>query len=952
LKALLYIGFYLFCSYHLSAQETRHFSTEDGLPSDWVYRIVQDKNGFIWIATNKGIAKYDGKNFTNFTKKSGLANQDVWDLMVDQENKLWFFSKSNSQGYIQNGKIKMFSTADGDIITPKNVFLGVKNHPNLYAASKKLSYNYFYEISQNQLVLKKIDFPKAVADSLRENVKKMKYSYIGLPNDFLYITVYRKPYYYKYDFQQKKLISYSTDFSLLEGSYAMSGNLEDHYFYTIYDNSIFFHNLKTGKHHILFYKKITGNPKEDVLKVKLDLIGNKIHLSIPQHLFVLDSDFNVLEKFHFPEYKDNIINYLDKDLNLWLINASGLLMLPNTNRNATYLEKGKRINKLLPINEKLYLISGDNVLLSNEKLTRSFANSNEYFTTDNLVYKIQNQQNPQIYINEVKRELPNYNIVGIKNYMQYNGNGYALFSSRFVEIKNKQVKEIIGQGFRKIFSFENRLYVATTNGLFYYNGKDLIKIFSHNYNQSTLSYSISNNQLFLGTDGGGVFILKNNKIQPIPCTNGLSVDAIQLVDKKYLWLATEKGAIRVLLDEKNLSKSRILNRFTTNDGLLNNQINDLLVVDSILYTATNKGVTKINWKDPKHSKAPIIKLHSKNLKINPENRNNVSISFSVIDFVRQKNLEYAYQLLPTNEKKWIKIPIPNIQLSNLDPGNYELKIRVKTLHNAISYETIKIVVEPFWWETIWFKIIAGILTLIFFIGTLYFIVQRVKKTERIKANQQRKMSEIELKALRSQMNPHFVHNSLNAIQYYIQRKEVELSEDYLSKFSKLIRMFFDYSRRQSITIEEEIDLLSKYLEIEKLRFEEFLEYEISVSEDFDETETEIPSMILQPIVENAVNHGIFHKDNGGKIIINFQKIDNSKYEVIISDTGIGINKTKELYQKSSKNYQSNSTMVLNERINLLNQSKLWNIQADFVDKSDINLGEGTIVTIKLKKLKS
>ncbi len=945
MKALLYIGFYLFCSYHLSAQETRHFSTEDGLPSDWVYRIVQDKNGFIWIATNKGIARYDGKNFTNFTKKSGLANQDVWDLMVDQENKLWFFSKSNSQGYIQNGKINIFSTDDGDIITPKITFLGVNNLPNIYTISKGYSnYYYYYEISQNQLVLKKTDFPKEVKDILKENTQKLKYSYFGIPNDFFYLTVYGKPYYYQYDFQQKKLLYFTADSPLLESSNMSAANLGNQFFYTIYDRCIFFQNLKTGKHHILFYEKIIGKQKEDILKVKLDLIGNKIHLSVPQHLFILDFDFNILEEFHFPEYKDNIINYLDKDGNFWFINASGLSMLPYTNNKAKYIQKGKRINQLLPIGERLYFISGDDVLLYDEKLPKPFVNTNKYFTADKLVYENKNQQLHLINLN------PLFYNRGFKSYTQYKGNDYLLFGSRFAEIKDGEIKEIIGQGFREIIEFKNQLYVATTNGLFYYNGSDLTKIYSQNYNQSTLSYLIHNNQLFLGTDGGGVFILKDNKIQQIPCTNGLSVDALQITENNYLWLATEKGAIRVILDEKNVSKSKILNRFTTNDGLLNNQVNDLFVVDSILYTATNKGVTKINWKDPKLSKTPIIKLQKNQLIVEAKVRNNIPITFSVIDFVRQNNLEYSYQLLPTDKENWIKIPIPSFQLSNLDPGNYELKIRVKTLHNAIAYQTMKIVVKPFWWETLWFKIIAGILVFISSIGIIYFIVQRVKKTERIKAHQQRKMSEIELKALRSQMNPHFVHNSLNAIQYYIQRKEVEFSEEYLSKFSRLIRMFFDYSRRQTITVEEEIDLLTKYLEIEKLRFEELLEFEINISENFDETEAEIPSMILQPIVENAVNHGIFHKKDGGKITINFQEIDDYEFEVTISDNGIGINKSKEMYQHSSRNYESNSTMVLNERIYLLNQSKLWKIQADFVDKSDINSGEGTIATIKFKKL--
>ena len=107
------------------------------------------------------------------------------------------------------------------------------------------------------------------------------------------------------------------------------------------------------------------------------------------------------------------------------------------------------------------------------------------------------------------------------------------------------------------------------------------------------------------------------------------------------------------------------------------------------------------------------------------------------------------------------------------------------------------------------------------------------------------------------------------ILYYIQRSEIDQSENYLVKFSKLIRLFFEYSRRQSITIKEEVDLLNNYLEVEQLRFEDKLQYQIQIDERLDQEEQFIPSMILQPIVENAVNHGLFHKQGKGTVTIAF-----------------------------------------------------------------------------------
>ncbi|WGD35567.1 histidine kinase [Olleya sp. YS] len=217
-----------------------------------------------------------------------------------------------------------------------------------------------------------------------------------------------------------------------------------------------------------------------------------------------------------------------------------------------------------------------------------------------------------------------------------------------------------------------------------------------------------------------------------------------------------------------------------------------------------------------------------------------------------------------------------------------------------------------------------------------------------KLSNQKRQHELELNALRAQMNPHFVHNSLNAIQYYIQLNEVEKSEDYLAKFSKLMRQFFEYSRKQNISVKNEIALLKNYLDIEKLRFEDDFEFKIKIDKTLDLEDLFLPPMILQPILENAINHGIFHKKGKGHVIIEFSTITNSSFKVTVTDDGIGINKAKTMNNSKAKTHTEHSGFVLEERLALLKDSKQWNIDFTITDRSETTSQTGTIVTLVFK----
>lgn len=216
---------------------------------------------------------------------------------------------------------------------------------------------------------------------------------------------------------------------------------------------------------------------------------------------------------------------------------------------------------------------------------------------------------------------------------------------------------------------------------------------------------------------------------------------------------------------------------------------------------------------------------------------------------------------------------------------------------------------------------------------------------------QKKQYESELNALRSQLNPHFVHNSLNAIQYYIQRNEVEISEDYLTKFSKLMRLFFDYSRTKTITLHEEISFIKRYLDIEKLRFEDKISYQVIVDKILDINDLEIPTMLLQPMLENSVNHGIFHKTSAGNIEVELKKTENeNEYQIIITDDGIGINTSKKHNKNTTGTAKAHSSAVIAERLEILNDSGDWNITYTINDRSALGEGTGTIVELTIQNL--
>jgi sensor histidine kinase YesM len=236
-----------------------------------------------------------------------------------------------------------------------------------------------------------------------------------------------------------------------------------------------------------------------------------------------------------------------------------------------------------------------------------------------------------------------------------------------------------------------------------------------------------------------------------------------------------------------------------------------------------------------------------------------------------------------------------------------------------------------------------------FIYFIYHYVQNVRKQDQAKIDMQYKMLELEAFALRATMNPHFIFNCLNSIKSLIQKNENEKSVTYLTTFSKLIRTLFDNADKKDISLFDEIETCKLYLQLEKMRFDAKFSFVVNVENCIDLKSIQIPALIVQPFIENAIWHGIVPRNTGGHVSLNVVK-KNKMIEVAIEDDGIGRESSQQNKSASSLAHQSKGVNLTLSRLELNNQLQQRQAKLQVIDKKDENgLSKGTTVIIKIKE---
>ncbi len=459
--------------------------------------------------------------------------------------------------------------------------------------------------------------------------------------------------------------------------------------------------------------------------------------------------------------------------------------------------------------------------------------------------------------------------------------------------------------------------------------------------------------LWLATRNIGLYYIKDQRIHQFNESHGLSSNICKdlFVDQDdNIWVATTKGLGKISYPSLQYT------HYSSHDGLSSDGITSIRrSVDSTLYIGTLKGlcVTK------EHQLAsPVLapSIHLRKVSINEKDttlahryqltydQNNLVLSFMGISF--KSELSYLYRL--QKDAPWIPTDNTYLRLAELSPGTYHFEVKAQNVNGVQSENPIRIEIQiaPPWWETLSFKIalfilLGGCISLL-----AYLRVQQIKKQEKEKTSINKRFAALELQALQAQMNPHFVFNALGAIQKFILNQEEDEASDYLTRFAQLMRLFLDSSREKYISLSNELNLLQHYLALEQLRFGDKLSYRILTDPKLNINTIEIPSMLLQPFVENAINHGLRFKAKEGLLTIRLQLKNEGLLVCTIEDNGVGRQAAAERKHQTKSAYKSRGTTIVNDRLKVLNFIEEINIQIKTHDRVNAqNQACGTTVTI-------
>jgi len=438
-------------------------------------------------------------------------------------------------------------------------------------------------------------------------------------------------------------------------------------------------------------------------------------------------------------------------------------------------------------------------------------------------------------------------------------------------------------------------------------------------------------------------------------------------DKGNIWIATG-GGLNVL-SSKNYN---IIAQFNQEDGLMKNNLGvywgstfkslksgEMFVGGHSFFTVFHPDSVLKSENQPVKLRFESLSIYGKEKRFEKvlskmkkialnRSENSFTVKFANLDFNRKSNEEYKYRLLEYDEK-WNYTNNNYFSFNKIPPGEYKLELALKS---SDVYKTLGIVIIPIWWQTWWFKLLFGL----FNIGILFFLYRRriayVKEKERLKAKFDKTLLETEIKMIQSQMNSHFLFNTLNSIKNYIIKNETRLAVSYLNNFAILIRKILNNSEYKFVSLENELDTIKLYLDLEMLRFEDRFDYEIDVDSEVDIKETLVPPLLLQPFVENAIWHGLLHKKGKGQVLIHIQKYEDV-IRYIIVDNGVGREKAESMKSKTALFKKNYGLRLSKERLETLKNMYNLDINFKIIDLyNEMKNAEGTKVTVDIKGSRS
>lgn len=947
-----------------------HFNEKLAFNASTVYNISQDGEGFIWIGTNSGLIRYDGINFKHFKIEDGLTDLNIFDINIDTSNHVLLHNFSNTLNYYYKGKL----------------YTSQENTKFSNIKFKRIPIAEFY-VAGNSFITTDYGENYFLYQTL-ENGQIVERRKIWLKTGKTIVAIFSLDKFYYIFYGQKE--DNNTNYNVYYKTQLVhQGQIEGFAsllaFNTIKDQFIVSTSLPPTS--IIFYKSSPDNPNLEYSYQRY-IEGYTIKNVIPceNHLFITVKEGGLLkiDSNGAVEHllKGKTVNNLlvDNQSNLWVgTDGDGLYCLQKhgmTNLGINQLKISNCVTSLYHAkNGKMY--AGFNKLSvveidpTSNQITQVYHLSNKKKPVHRRVRKIiQDDQNHILCATDdglMKIQLtPHLSTKSIFKIVDPGGAIKDITSLQKNEIwigasgglrLNKKSGIYPSDFTRRVlslkFDLDSTLWIGTLHGLFYKKkSQSSIRKSSFSFLESKKinDIYILHDIIYLATDSGICLLDKQNfsLLQFITVQHGLSSNQCKklTIHNNTIWISTSAGISKVELINNGRAYNKI-EVFNTKNGLLSNYVNDIEVYNDTIWAATNDGISIFPSKYSPKLNSPTINIIGAKTNLTehntyhhiaiPPDKNNISISFSDMSF-RDGNIgRYKYRLKPLTEK-WDTTTENVITYSELSPDDYvfEVKSINQNDHSSTKTGQLKFVVQPKYYQTLFFKLCILIIVL----AAISFILYWKGRMSKRKSYFEKTIAQLELEAIKAQINPHFIYNCLGSIKATIIKKENSKAEEQLSIFAKLVRKTLTLSQYNYIPIEDEISYLTNYLEMEKVRFKEQLQYSITTHNLDNLDELLIPSMLIQPFVENSVKHGIPENQEINSIIDLDFTLQGTIILCTIADNGPGIEKT--LANKNTSR-TSHGMRITSERAQKYN--KLFNTTIT-ITASEKQTG-GTLITIKM-----
>jgi len=964
-KQLLSAYFLVLFSGFLPAQNPvfHRINDENGLPSNEVYSIMQDHHGFIWFGCDAGLYRYNGVKFIQY-QNVGQRSAAITGLTLSGDSVIYCYNFSNQIFFVQGDSLHELKSWQGKSDKGfTNITVDAKNR--LWASSPKYLYcfNRQLQLWDSTFLSDNSFYPPANIIS-------------GSSGKQIWSSLYQK------------ILSIENDiltFHAVEFEKNDDRDLSAQYF--VADDSIVWSFSRNGAR---IYQNATGVFKQYFSSSLLKILkGKKITYLKAQgrHIFIATySGFIIHDRWNdqstlFFE-KESFSNYLqDKEGNIWLTTLqNGVYFIPQMNFMVWDVQQSgipeNRITDLFVTDSKVYfsMLNGHIGVLN--KYAASFksyyiglkSDIRAIFFSEALQTLYFNSSKDLYQLKEDKLSILRSSQPPLKRITK--ADGYYVFCSSFGtdiyrNINATEKPTNIAKGWCRDAAYLNSgqlLFIATNDGVIrckFTNG-----FFA---NDTLLDVGIQYKGLYADERTKQIIALNfkgklyDYSLSPPRLIASVPADVVPtdvvLHNNKY-FVATNKGLWIYNIELKQWSN---VNRIS---GLASNDIVSMQVDADKLWLATSKGLQciplgyEVSKQHPKIVLREIIidgkKSVSNFIKLNYNSK--LAIGVEAIAYASLQNFQFAYRF-KSSDTNWVMSNAINdrIFLSGIPPGDFTVEIKVIDYLGRFSDNTVSIsgkVIPPFW-QRWWFYVLvaASGITFAYFGFLLRIKSLRIKQQQAVvKLTLENELKLSQQTALKAQMNPHFLFNVLNSIKSFIYENDKKSATEYLSKFAELVRGILTMSSQPKVKLSDEVKALELYIQLEAMLLEPPFNYTLNIDKNLDVEAISIPSLIIQPFVENAFKHGLRHKQ-GEKTLhlrIDLNKATNL-LKVSIEDNGIGRKKSAELNTDDSTSHQSFATTANTKRLALLNRDLEEKVSVLFVDKIDENrVSGGTIVVLNIK----